>query len=564
MLKKLLLLLFIPLGILSAQVTIKTVKEFTVGPKIEAAQGVNMCATSDLLYFTSNNNSSTEGEELWVTDGTANGARLVKNISDSYKSSYPRWFKPALGKVLFVADVFGTTSTRSKLFITDGTEAGTIALCDLSYNYPASESVINSIYYGKEMNGKYYFSAETDTEEAELWVTDGTLAGTKMLKDINATTNFASFPKNFEVLDNKLYFTAKTAEYGEELWVSDGTEAGTVLVKDIYVGNKGYVTGELIAYKGKLYFAAADKDSGKSIELWMSDGTAAGTVLFKDINPDYRDANPANFFVFDNKLYFKATHYQTGSELWVSDGTSEGTVLVQDLNTGTASSNPASFIAMGNTLFFLAKDATNGVELRKLNAASQTIELVKDIYPGTMDGVAGNFYPDSFHKTLGRVAYGNQLIFIARDNTNNYYQNWITDGTSAGTQKLFYNANGMAGSMVAGYTVFKSEVYFWGYNYGKYILYKISGLVSGVENVKSAKSVYSIYLNSANKTLRISNDNTDKNLAIKITDINGRLLLNDNNYQNNTSLDISNLKQGVYIVACKANNSTEFLKFIVN
>lgn len=556
MIKKLLPLLLIPVGILSAQVSIKSVKTFAVGTDI--SESVTMCATPDLLFFGSNNSSASEGLEPWLSDGTTAGTRILKNISDSYKHSNPKWFKQALGKVIFVADVFGSTTTKTKLFITDGTDVGTIALCDLSYNYPASVSVSNSVFYGKEINGKYYFSAETDAEEAELWVTDGTPAGTKMLKDIYATANFASFPKNFEVLDNKLYFTAKNDVYGDELWVSDGTEVGTMLVKDIYPGNKGYVTGQLIAYKGKLYFAAADKDANKGIELWVSDGTAAGTVLLKDINLDYRDASPKEFYIFDDKLYFTATNYLTGVELYVTDGTANGTVIVQDINTGTSSSNPSSFVAIGNTLFFVAKDATYGSELRKLTAGSQTVELVKDINPGTFDGVHKTFYSDSRYNTLGRAVLGNTLIFNAVDNTNSYSQVWITDGTATGTKKLTYN--NVPGTNAIGFTVFKNEAYFWGNYYTKYELYKVSGLVSGVEQTKLDQNKYRMYQQNTN--LIIENVEFGSNSTIYTVD--GQVVAEKNQQNNTTLLQFSGIKRGLYFVKIQYDNNKSTQKISIN
>lgn len=546
MIKRILLLFFFFPVLISAQVTIKSVKSFAVGANIDDA--VTMCATDNLLFFGSNNNNSTEGVEPWISDGTTAGTKMLKNLNESYRSSNPRWFKQALGKVIFVADVFNSSSTRTKLFITDGTEGGTIALCDLSYNYPASVSVTNSIFYGQELNGKYYFSAETDAEEAELWVTDGTPEGTKMLKDIWATTNFASFPRNFEVLDNKLYFTAKNDVYGEELWVSDGTEAGTVLVKDIYPGNKGYVTDQLIAYKGKLYFASADKDGNKGIELWVSDGTAVGTVLFKDINPDYRDASPKEFYVFDNKLYFTATNYLTGSELYVTDGTAEGTMLVQDLYTGTSSSNPSSFVTVGNTLFFVARDATTGYELRKLATGSQTVEIVKDINLGTLNGVHSTFYADSRYKHLGRAVLGNNLIFTAVDNTNGYSQVWITDGSAAGTKKLTYN--NVPGTNTIGFTVFKNEAYFFGNYYTKYELYKVSGIVSGVEQTKLEQNKHRIY--QQNKNLII--ENVDPNSNTTVYTLSGQVLAEKMQQDNNQILQFSGLKTGLYVIKIQSNN----------
>lgn len=558
MIKRILLLFFFFPVLISAQVTIKSVKSFAVGANIDDA--VTMCATDNLLFFGSNNNNSTEGVEPWISDGTTAGTKMLKNLNESYRSSNPRWFKQALGKVIFVADVFNSSSTRTKLFITDGTEGGTIALCDLSYNYPASVSVTNSIFYGQELNGKYYFSAETDAEEAELWVTDGTPEGTKMLKDIYSASNFASFPKNFEILNNKIYFSAKTAEYGEELWVSDGTEAGTMLVKDIYPGNKGYVTGQLIAYKAKLYFAAADKDSNKGTELWVSDGTADGTVLFKDINPDSRESSPKEFYIFDDKLYFNASHYQTGNELYVTDGTAEGTAMVQDINTGTTSGSASSFVTVGNTLFFVSKDATTGNELRKLTAGSQTVELVKDIAAGTVDGVHGTFYADSRYKTLGRVGLGNQLIFTARTDYNSGYQAWITDGTFAGTQKLLFN--NIPGNNIIGYTVFKNEAYFWGNYYTKYDLYKITGLVSGF-NDRYVDNNNGLSVFQQNGALVVNLPVGQSEAVLRLYNANANLLVVKQLNQERNEIDIEHLKSGVYIAELTTSHAVTKSKVLL-
>src|SRR5262249_46384662 len=64
---------------------------------------------------------------------------------------------------------------------------------------------------------------------------------------------------------------------GYELWKTDGTAAGTVLVKDIYPGSAGSSLSSLTAVNSTLFFLADDGTTGW--ELWKSDGTGAGTVL---------------------------------------------------------------------------------------------------------------------------------------------------------------------------------------------------------------------------------------------------------------------------------------------
>jgi ELWxxDGT repeat protein len=93
----------------------------------------------------------------------------------------------------------------------------------------------------------------------------------------------SSGPAGITAVGSTLYFSAYDDVSGQELWKSDGTAAGTVLVKDInptagFGGNVSYPT----AINGTLYFLANDGTSGN--ELWKSNGTTAGTVRVFDLN----------------------------------------------------------------------------------------------------------------------------------------------------------------------------------------------------------------------------------------------------------------------------------------
>ena len=85
---------------------------------------------------------------------------------------------------------------------------------------------------------KVFFTAGVDgssDQNRELWVTDGTEAGTEMVRDINLGEN-ASNPGWLTSLGSKVYFVATDGIHGNELWVSDGTSSGTKMLGDIQVG----------------------------------------------------------------------------------------------------------------------------------------------------------------------------------------------------------------------------------------------------------------------------------------------------------------------------------------
>ena len=80
----------------------------------------------------------------------------------------------------------------------------------------------------------------------------------------------------------KTYFVGEVEGKGRELWVSDGTSIGTRLVKDILIGNGSSDPYQLTDVGGTLYFIA---NAGVSkAELWKSDGTESGTVKVQDID----------------------------------------------------------------------------------------------------------------------------------------------------------------------------------------------------------------------------------------------------------------------------------------
>ena len=84
------------------------------------------------------------------------------------------------------------------------------------------------------------------------------------------------------MVDELAYFVADDAAHGHQVWVSDGTPAGTVLVSDIKPsGFRPYSATYLGTLGDIVFFFADDRAHGR--ELWRTDGTPAGTWLVKDI-----------------------------------------------------------------------------------------------------------------------------------------------------------------------------------------------------------------------------------------------------------------------------------------
>src|SRR5262249_28237200 len=125
-----------------------------------------------------------------------------------------------------------------QLWISDGTQAGTARLSDLGQAPPPMTPSIGGL---TAVGSKVYFAA-TDSTGRQLWVTDGTKAGTKRVTSHNATTPPTNrvppggSPTVVAVVGDRVLFAADDAATGRELWVTDGTTAGTKLVRDFNPG----------------------------------------------------------------------------------------------------------------------------------------------------------------------------------------------------------------------------------------------------------------------------------------------------------------------------------------
>ncbi len=306
----------------------------------------------------------------------------------------------------------------------------------LLFNFSHAQTpvfVIGKVSYLAVSNGKLFLEAGDNEAQAQgLWISDGTTAGTKLLKVLDIRTPY------FTEYNGKTYFLTKGAESYAELWLTDGTEIGTRLVKNLKPTNDGSAI-IMTAFNNKLYFVAMDAEHGK--ELWVSDGTEGGTKLFKDINPGVGDSFGYGYvIVFKNKMFFSARDTKGNEELWVSDGTETGTKLFKDINP-KGSSSPSGFSVINDKMYFSATTEGEGNELWVSDGSEGGTHLIKDIAP--IDELYGPHKAVEFKGKAYFIAYGYKKP----------YQLWSTDGTTAGTTMV-------EDSVGNNFYVFKGELYY--------------------------------------------------------------------------------------------------------
>jgi ELWxxDGT repeat protein len=418
------------------------------------------------FYFAADDGSN--GRELWRVEGDA--VVLVEDVCPGSCGSSPAPVAAAAGRAYFAAGELGGQPGR-ELWSTAVGGNGAARLTDFSSADPfpsGSDFASSAVAAGDRI----FFTADDGEHGLEVWKSDGSLAGTALVVDVETRTEpgAGSDPAFLTPWGDRLLFFAYDPDFGYQPWVSDGTEAGTrrlgtaldpftptdplpygsplILGGDaLFLSQPGFdgavelwrssvdgppvrlselnVAGRVSASSAqrigeRAVFSFLSTERGASL-MWSSDGTAAGTESLAGISSSGGTAGELG-----GRLYFDATTDPDSEdwELWQTDGTSAGTERAVEIVPGPGGSHPGPFARLGDRLLFGAETPAQGRELWITDGTPEGTRLVADLVPGRSSSFPG------YLTTIGERV----LFFTA--GVGGYEWLWATDGTAEGTTRL--------------------------------------------------------------------------------------------------------------------------------
>lgn len=242
--------------------------------------------------------------------------------------------------------------------------------------------------------------------------------------------------RSIEITCNEaIYVPLTDRDHGQELWVTDGTEAGTQLFMDTRPGAAGSFPMEVMKFADKLVYFALNAES--KIALYLSDGTVEGTqevseIYYRHLRGGELDRIKTKIKGFatlwKEKLYFQRS---------LTDGSAELVELDQSGNVETKISYDydifgdqlqffdLSMRSMGDRLVYQQIDGSLNLSIHSFDGA-QTIELASRVA----------FERPSFkatHSTSDKYYFFSITSGFA---TSVEGALWETDGTIENTKKV--------------------------------------------------------------------------------------------------------------------------------
>ncbi|AGC77900.1 putative secreted protein (Por secretion system target) [Nonlabens dokdonensis] len=443
---------------------------------------------------------------------------------------------------------------------------------------PGDLTVFNNLIYFDADDSSGTNTGGTDVGR-ELWVTDGTAAGTSLVADIR-TGSAGSSPFNYFIFNNALYFTANDG--ASELWTSDGTAAGTTKV-DLFPLIAGDVPNNAVVLGNSVFLTTNQNGVNNQLTEW--NGTTA--IIAPDaVNPTATTL-ASDLTSWNNLIYaymeYSPDEATTGRELYTYNPATDTYTLVLDISAGSGNSGISNFTTIGTKLYFEALGnlwETDGTAAGTIEVSQATIQGIGSVREyaaiGTDLYFEGLIAPSSIDQLFKYDTVAGTIIQISSNSIEDHNPSdlielngviYYAGDSDVDSAKYLHSTNGITSTQlnatikdVDDMVVYNNKLYFEGEEDGVTgnELFVFDPATASIEQVTSLNSI-SIYPNPTRGALNLSGDTSNVS-SYEVYDLSGRKVSGGILQNDQINDDLNN---GIYILKLNSIDQTIARKFIV-
>ncbi len=571
-----------------------------------------MILSDNHLYFAATD--AANGEELWVSDGTPEGTRLIKDVNPGTEGSNPCWLTSAGGKVYFSANdgVHG-----DELWVTDGTEGGTHLVYDIYEGTTSSAPQAITAFGDKVLlfamdEESEWDPVRKDGDEKWLWISDGTQDGTERIGDTPTKLDFDGTRGCIVVVNGKGIFPGYNKEYNESIWVTDGSAEGTKPLLNINpraatdgvfdteaasIDHLVAVDGRVAAFRATAVKEVVGGDIDWGVEMWITDGTSEGTrqigfpINKLEQDGQYASCDFRQTYPIGDHLYFRANNGNkavNGAEPWVwyidqkiEDGVNPR--MIQDCahhkNVMYYNSHPSCFYEYKDYLYLAANftydvdernEETGEIEHKQWDSSYHNLcrAKISEVEAGPSEfenPIEGEYlwtgfsiYPSAQPFVHKFCTVNDTLFFVCRDDETNY-ELWKLDSREAGSAEFNKPVKvlDLPGDGQICYTTnLKEQLYFVSATQNQLYQYEMENIIVNVGVDEVAVSKVIVYPNPASDYINIEADNL---IWATVYDMTGRRQFQTSS----TTISVEGLPAGIYFVQVETDKSESVEKILI-
>jgi ELWxxDGT repeat protein len=311
----------------------------------------------------------------------------------------------------------------------------------------------------------YFVRHGEDNERASLWKIKNGMA--KPMRVLAQGQKKIAYPQAFRAAGKFLYFLAKEADdnmAGIELWRTDGTVAGTYMLKDILPGSRSAFLSYLdhgryilnsAAVGDKLYFRAYDGNADKNVSIWVTNGTKSGTK--KISNSSFKEAYNVSYVFF---VPMAQGTYATLSDdrlLWIdnADDTLHDTLPPSADSGSTRRRHATQNIVIGDRMYFLHNDGNGTDWWYARNGVAKAVKDTNGNRPKITDEMwkKAFTFDDAVYYISDDSEKGDVLKRFKPDGNGTYQIKEVYDGAEDGPYRglYYWKAGSFDGKLLSGF-----------------------------------------------------------------------------------------------------------------